>query len=115
LSNQITNGVTVGNYVLALGSVSDQPIAGDWTAQAHSRPGVYRPVNGSIYLKDTLVSGYADTNFVFGASSDIAVAGHWVAGIGVLSNQGQVIVATQPAPPPQSTFPAAPEPVSADG
>ncbi|MFQ3590923.1 MAG: serine hydrolase domain-containing protein, partial [Chloracidobacterium sp.] len=39
--------------------------------------GVYRPVDGNVYLKFENSSGFADLNFLYGQAQDLPVAGDW--------------------------------------
>jgi len=63
---------------LVLGVAGDMPLAGRWQADAtHASVGVFRPSNGLIYLKNELITGYADYTMVLGLPGDIGLAGDW--------------------------------------
>ena len=100
LSDQVTNGGVFGDYQIRIGIAgmtphaytdgaqdmgSIIPLAGDWVSQGSSGIGALQP-DGTFLLKNILISGAADSNFVFGAPGDIPVGGHWkVRGTGVSS------------------------------
>ena len=77
LTDKVTQGPIFGDYSAVLGYAGDQPIVGDWIGQGHAGIGVFRPSDGQIYLKNILITGFADTALVYGIPNDIPVAGHW--------------------------------------
>lgn len=74
------------DYTLALGSVGDKPISGDWDGDGKDGIGFFRPSTRTFYLKNHLISSFADYSvardelfhggFELG-TADIAIAGDW--------------------------------------
>jgi hypothetical protein len=48
---------------------------GDWDADGDDTLGLYRPGNGTIYLRNTNTTGIADTAYAMGHSGHRPVAG----------------------------------------
>ena len=48
--------------------------------------------NGATYLKNGLVTGYADNTFTYGIAGDVPVAGHWQLIYSPVPNPGSVLV-----------------------
>ena len=61
----------------ALGAAGDLPVTGDWTHSGYNGIGVFRPSNGTFYLKYDLDNLPADATFAFGTSGDLPIAGNW--------------------------------------
>ncbi|MBX3080628.1 MAG: hypothetical protein KF716_03275 [Anaerolineae bacterium] len=78
LTNSICNCSVFADAQLGLGIAGDTPFVGDWDGDGKSGVGVYRQSNGLTYIKNALMTGFADTSFVFGSASDYPLAGHWV-------------------------------------
>ncbi len=61
-----------------LGNPGDIPLAGRWTSDmTHDGVGVFRPTNGTLYLKKTLGLGYANFAAIMGIMGDIGIVGDW--------------------------------------
>jgi hypothetical protein len=73
----VTNGPVIGDYQIHYGIGGDTPVTGDWVAQGHDGIGLFRQSNGFTYLKNQLVTGYADNAFTFGIPGDQPISGHW--------------------------------------
>jgi anionic cell wall polymer biosynthesis LytR-Cps2A-Psr (LCP) family protein len=56
------------------GDPGDLPIVGDWNCDGFDTPGMYRPSDGFVYLRNSNTQGGADISF-FGNPGDIALAG----------------------------------------
>jgi hypothetical protein len=52
-------------------------IAGDWNGDGKDTTGVFRPVNGIIFLKNTNTTGFADIAINYGSPGDKPVTGDW--------------------------------------
>ncbi|MBX3084693.1 MAG: S8 family serine peptidase [Anaerolineae bacterium] len=78
LTDQICNCSVFADYQLAFGVLGDTPFTGDWNGDSKSGIGVFRRSNGLTYLKNTLVTGFADSDFVFGVTNDYPLGGYWV-------------------------------------
>ena len=59
------------------GDPEDDPFIGDWDGDSEAEPGLYRPSDGNVFLKDSSTTGVADTDFVFGNPGDMAISGDW--------------------------------------
>jgi peptidoglycan hydrolase-like protein with peptidoglycan-binding domain len=55
----------------------DVPIAGDWDCDGVDTPGMYRPADGFVYLRNSSTTGPADVSFYFGLPDDVPIAGDW--------------------------------------
>jgi hypothetical protein len=80
-----------------LGNPGDVGIAGDWNGDGTDTTGVFRPINGIIFLKNTNDTGFADIALNYGIPGDKPVMGDWnndgIDTIGVYRN-GQFCCAT---------------------
>ncbi len=79
LSNQVTNGVVMGDVSFIFGNTGDVAVAANWTNISHAGIGVFR--SGSYVLKNVLAAGAADTTFMFGTTTDLPVAGRWTSSV----------------------------------
>ena len=59
------------------GLPGDLPLAGDWDCDGVDTPGMFRPSNGFIYLRNTNSTGPAHRSFFFGIAGDLPLAGDW--------------------------------------
>lgn len=57
------------------GNPLDQPFVGDWDCNGSITPGLYRPGDGFVYLRNSLTEGTADVSFYFGNPGDVPVPG----------------------------------------
>lgn len=57
------------------GNPGDSPFVGDWNCDGVDTPGLYRPFDGFVYLRNSNDQGAADIRFFFGNPGDIPVAG----------------------------------------
>jgi hypothetical protein len=63
---------------LVLGNANDMPLSGRWLLSTPNfGVGVFRPSNGLIYLKNNLITGFADETMVLGLPGDVGLAGDW--------------------------------------
>ncbi len=67
-----SDGTTVRFY---FGDPGDRPMVGDWDCDGIDTPGLYRPADGYVYLRNSNTQGIADVSFFFGNPSDVALAG----------------------------------------
>src|SRR6185436_18159275 len=61
----------------AFGNDGDVPVAGDWDGDGVSSVGVYRPSNGTFYLRNHNWAGAAEVTARFGNLGDKPVVGDW--------------------------------------
>ncbi|NNL12664.1 MAG: hypothetical protein HKO82_03130, partial [Acidimicrobiia bacterium] len=59
------------------GTPADVPLMGDWDCDGTATPGMYRPANGFVYLRNSNDTGVADEEFFFGIAGDIPIVGDW--------------------------------------
>lgn len=59
------------------GTPADVPLMGDWDGDGTATPGMYRPSNGFVYLRNSNTQGFADEEFYFGVAGDIPIVGDW--------------------------------------
>ena len=57
------------------GNPGDTPFVGDWDCDGVDSPGMYRPSDGYVYLRNSNTQGVADIEFFFGNPGDIPLAG----------------------------------------
>jgi hypothetical protein len=57
------------------GNPGDVPFMGDWDCDGIDTPGLYRQLDGYVYLRNTNTQGNADVRFFFGDPGDIPLAG----------------------------------------
>ncbi|MEP7287918.1 MAG: RHS repeat-associated core domain-containing protein [Chloroflexota bacterium] len=80
-----SNSAGSPTYDFTFGASGDIPIVGNWNGNTggivpgngKDGIGVYRPSNGTFYLRNTLSSGFADYTITFGNPSDLPIAGDW--------------------------------------
>ena len=52
-------------------------LAGDWDGDGKDTTGVFRPINGILFLKNTNETGFADIALNYGLPGDKPVTGDW--------------------------------------
>ena len=57
------------------GNPGDSPIMGDWNCDNIDTPGLYRQLDGLVYLRNSNSQGQADIRFFFGNPGDLPLAG----------------------------------------
>ena len=66
----------VGNVTsFYYGNPGDVPFAGDWDCDGVSTPGLFRPSDGFVYLRNSNTQGIADLRFFVGNPADVPLAG----------------------------------------
>jgi 5'-nucleotidase len=66
------DGSTTSFY---FGNPGDTPFMGDWDGDGVDTPGLYRAIDGFVYLRNSNTQGNADITFFFGNPGDMPVAG----------------------------------------
>jgi spore germination protein YaaH len=66
-----------GREPFYFGNPGDNPLMGDWDCDGIATPGLHRPGDGYIYLRDSANQGIADRRFFFGNPGDVPIAGDW--------------------------------------
>ncbi len=59
------------------GEPGDDPFLGDWDGDGVDTPGLYRPSDGKVYLRNSNTPGIADIEFFFGDPGDVPIVGDW--------------------------------------
>ncbi len=59
------------------GNPGDVPFVGDWNGDDIDTPGLRRPSDGFVYLRDSNTQGTADVAFFYGSPGDIPFGGDW--------------------------------------
>ncbi len=59
------------------GNPRDVPFLGDWDGDGLPTPGLYRPSDGKVYLRNSNTPGIADVEFFFGDPFDVPLIGDW--------------------------------------
>ena len=75
LLSEVQAGASVNSFYY--GNPSDVPLMGDWNCNGTATPGMYRPSNGFVYLRNTNDTGVADIDFFYGIPGDIPIVGDW--------------------------------------
>ncbi len=57
------------------GNPGDSPMMGDWDCDGIATPGLYRRLDGYVYLRNSNTQGIADVRFFFGNPNDVPLAG----------------------------------------
>ena len=70
-------GVPVAEFEFFYGNPGDVPFVGDWNGDNIDTPGLRRPSDGFVYLRNSNTLGVADVAFFYGNSGDIPFAGDW--------------------------------------
>jgi hypothetical protein len=80
------------------GADSDLPLVGDWDGDGDDTIGAFRPQNGTLYIRQSNTSGYADAAFALGQPGDVPVPGS-----SRLTLAGIASIAPEPPTPPSTT------------
>ncbi|MEE8331864.1 MAG: ExeM/NucH family extracellular endonuclease [Acidimicrobiia bacterium] len=59
------------------GNPSDEPFMGDWDGDGIATPGMYRPSDGKVYLRNSNTPGLAEIEYFFGDPDDVPLVGDW--------------------------------------
>ncbi len=70
-------GDPIGSNSFYYGDPGDHPFMGDWDCDGVETPGLHRPGDGKVYLRNSNTQGIADVEYFFGNPGDVAVSGDW--------------------------------------
>jgi SpoIID/LytB domain protein len=70
-------GLGAAEYSFLFGNTGDVPFVGDWNGNGIDTPGLRRPTDGFVYLRNTNTQGIADISFFYGNPGDVVFAGDW--------------------------------------
>jgi 2',3'-cyclic-nucleotide 2'-phosphodiesterase (5'-nucleotidase family) len=66
-----------GNTPFFFGNPDDVAFVGDWDCDGTDTPGLFRPSDGFVYVRNTNDVGIADISFFAGNPDDVPLAGDW--------------------------------------
>ncbi len=70
-------GLGAADFSFEYGNPGDIPVAGDWEGDGADTPGLRRPGDGFVYLRNSNSIGFADISYFYGDPGDLPVAGDW--------------------------------------
>ena len=70
-------GLGAADFSFDYGNPGDIPVTGDWDGNGTDSPGLRRPSDGFVYLRNTNTTGIADISYFYGDPGDLPVAGDW--------------------------------------
>lgn len=73
--DEIASAAAVNSFYY--GAPGDVPLMGDWDGDGTATPGMYRPADGFVYLRNSNDVGFADEEFFFGIAGDVPIVGDW--------------------------------------
>lgn len=70
-------GLGPADFAFEYGNPGDIPVTGDWDGDGTDTPGLRRPSDGFVYLRNNNSRGFADISYFYGDPGDLPVAGDW--------------------------------------
>ena len=70
-------GLGAADFSFIFGNPGDVPFVGDWNGDSTDTPGLRRPSDGFVYLRNTNSTGVANVSFFYGNPGDVPFAGDW--------------------------------------
>ena len=70
-------GLGFAEFSYLYGNLGDVPFTGDWTGDGVDTPGLRRPSDGFVYLRNTNTQGVAHVSYFYGVEGDMVFAGDW--------------------------------------
>ena len=70
-------GLGAADFSFIFGNPGDVPFVGDWNGNLTDTPGLRRPSDGFVYLRNTNSTGVANVSFFYGNPGDVPFAGDW--------------------------------------
>ncbi|MCO6503091.1 MAG: S8 family serine peptidase [Acidimicrobiales bacterium] len=70
-------GLGRADYSFVFGNPGDVPFVGDWNGDGIDTPGLRRPSDGFVYLRNSNTQGVANISFFYGNPGDVVFAGDW--------------------------------------
>jgi glucose/arabinose dehydrogenase len=70
-------GLGAAESSFEFGNPGDVPVMGDWNADRVDTPGLRRPSDGFVYVRNSNSTGVADISYFYGDPGDVPVAGDW--------------------------------------
>ena len=75
LRQQHEQSGTFSTYRFLFGVPGDIPIVGDWDCDGWDTPGMFRPTDGYVYLRNHIAIGEGDVRFYVGSPGDVPITG----------------------------------------
>ena len=70
-------GLGAADFSFEYGNPGDVPVMGDWDGNGADTPGLRRPSDGFVYVRNSNSTGIADISYFYGDPGDLPVAGDW--------------------------------------
>jgi len=70
-------GLGAADFSFIFGNPGDVPFVGDWNGNLTDTPGLRRPSDGFVHLRNTNSTGVANVSFFYGNPGDVPFAGDW--------------------------------------
>jgi len=70
-------GLGRADFSFGFGNPGDIPVSGDWDGNGVDTPGLRRPSDGFVYLRNSNTTGFADISYFYGDPGDLPTAGDW--------------------------------------
>ncbi|MEX0864005.1 MAG: S8 family serine peptidase [Acidimicrobiia bacterium] len=70
-------GLGAAAYSFLFGNLGDVAFVGDWNGDGIDTPGLRRPSDGFVYLRNTNTQGVANLSFFYGNPGDVVFSGDW--------------------------------------
>jgi len=70
-------GLGAADFDFEYGNPGDVPVVGDWDGNGVDTPGLRRPSDGFVYVRNSNSTGFADVSYFYGDPGDLPVAGDW--------------------------------------
>jgi len=70
-------GLGRADFSFGFGNPGDIPVSGDWDGDGIDTPGLRRPSDGFVYLRNSNTTGFADISYFYGDPGDLPTAGDW--------------------------------------
>jgi hypothetical protein len=71
------SGLGAAEFSFEYGNPGDVPVIGDWDGNRVDTPGLRRPSDGFVYVRNSNSTGLADISYFYGDPGDLPVAGDW--------------------------------------
>ncbi len=70
-------GLGAADFAYYFGDPGDAPFMGDWDGDGVDTPGLRRPSNGFVYLRNSNTQGVGEIEYFYGDPGDVVFTGDW--------------------------------------
>jgi hypothetical protein len=70
-------GLGAAEHAYYFGDPGDDPFMGDWNGDGIDTPGLRRPSNGFVYLRNSNTQGIGEIEYFYGDPGDVVFTGDW--------------------------------------